>query len=75
MIFTRIIDSTSIFEYKKIPFDGSKPQQNFYLSIDLFDKRKICTVDQIIGDWELRFVGENGEFNKIDFNVLLKCLS
>ncbi|HJM79847.1 MAG TPA: hypothetical protein QF656_04875 [Nitrosopumilus sp.] len=74
MIFTRIIDSTSIFEYKKIPFDGSKPQQNFYLSIDLFDKRKICTVDQIIGDWELRFVGENGEFNKIDFKILDKIM-
>jgi len=69
MVFTKIINSTHIFEYKKINFDGSKPQQNFYLSIDLFDKRGICTKDQLIGDWELRFVGSNNEFTSLDFKV------
>ena len=69
MVFTKIINSTHIFEYKKIGFDGSKPQQNFYLSIDLFDKRGICTKDQLIGDWELRFVGSNSEFASLDFKI------
>ena len=69
MVFTKIINSTHIFEYKKINFDGSKPQQNFYLSIDLFDKRGICTKDQLIGDWELRFVGSNNEFTSLDFKI------
>ena len=69
MVFTKIINSTHIFEYKKIGFDGSKPQQNFYLSIDLFDKRGICTKEQLIGDWELRFVGSNNEFTSLDFKI------
>jgi hypothetical protein len=69
MIFTRIIDDTQIFEYKKIGFDGSKPQQNFYLGIELFEPRGICSVDQLIGNWELRFVGENKEYAYIDFKI------
>jgi len=70
MIFTKIINSTHIFEYKKIQFDGSKPQQNFYLGIHLFELRKICTVDQLIGDWELRFVNESeNQFDKLDFKI------
>ena len=69
MIFTKIINNTHVFEYKKINFDGSKPQQNFYLSFDLFEKRGICTTDQLIGDWELRFVGVNGEYNSLEFKI------
>ena len=56
------------FEYKKIKFDGSKPQQNFYISIDLFDKRGICTTDMLIGDWELIFRGTN--VPSLEFKVL-----
>ena len=70
MIFTKIINSTHIFEYKKIQFDGSTPQQNFYLGIHLFELRKICTVDQLIGDWELRFIDDStGTFDKLDFKI------
>ena len=69
MVFTKIVNSTSIFEYKKISFDGSKPQQNFYISFDLFDKRGICTTDQLIGDWEIKFVGDKGEFESIMFKI------
>jgi len=69
MIFTKIINSTHHWEYKKMSFDGSKPQQNFYLSFDLFEKRGICTVDQLIGDWELRFVNEQGGFDSLDFKI------
>ena len=69
MIFTKIINSTHVFEYKKISFDGSKPQQNFYLSFNLVEQRGICTVDQLIGDWELRFVGVDGKFNSLEFKI------
>ena len=58
MVFAKIFNDTHVFEYKKIPFDFSKPQQNFYISIDLFEKRGICTTEQIIGDWEFRIVDE-----------------
>ena len=70
MIFTKIINSTHIFEYKKINFDGSTPQQNFYLGIHLSEARGICTVDQLLGDWELRFVNDSeGKFDKLDFKI------
>jgi len=70
MVFTKIINSTHIFEYKKITFDGSKPQQNFYIGVHLFELRKICTVDQLLGDWELRFVNDSENvFDKLDFKI------
>ena len=70
MIFTKIINSTHIIEYKKINFDGSKPQQNFYLGINLSTMRGICTVDKLLGDWELRFVNESEiQFDKLDFKI------
>ena len=69
MQIVKIVDSTNIFTYKTINFDGSKPQQNFYISFDLSDMREICTVDQLIGDCEIRFVGDKGEFEKLDFKI------
>ena len=70
MVFTKIVNSTHVFEYKKINFDGSKPQQNFYLGISLIEHRGICTIDQLIGDWELRFVDDSkNKFDKLDFKI------
>jgi len=70
MIFTKIINSTHVLEYKKIQFDGSEPQQNFYLGIHLFELKKICTADQLMGDWELRFVNDyENQFDKLDFKI------
>ena len=70
MIFTKIINSTHVLEYKKMKFDGSKPQQNFYLGIHLFELKKICTADQLMGDWELRFVNDyENQFDKLDFKI------
>ena len=70
MVFTKIVNSTHVIEYKKINFDGSKPQQNFYLGISLSERRGICTADQLIGDWELRFVNDSeGKFDKLDFKI------
>ncbi len=70
MIFTKMVNSTHIFEYEKINFDGSKPQQNFYLGIYLSESRGLCTADQLIGDWQLRFVDDStGTFDKLDFKI------
>ena len=69
MVFTKIINGTHVFEYKKLYFDGSNPQKNFYLGIELFDKRGICTKEQLIGDWELRFIGDNNQFDHLDFKI------
>jgi len=74
MIFTKIINSTHNFEYTKIQFDGSKPQSNFYLGLNINKFMGVCATDMLVGDWELRFVGPNNEFNKLDFKVINKIV-
>ena len=72
MIFTKIINNTHAYEYKKIKFDGSKPQHNFYIGMNLNMPRGLCNVDQLIGNWELRFEGTN--YESIKFKVLDEIL-
>jgi hypothetical protein len=68
MIFSKIINNTHTYDYKKIQFDSSNPQKNFYLGFNLNKNRGICTVDQFVGDWELVFKGT--KFDKININIL-----
>jgi len=72
MIFTKIINDTHTYQYKKIQFDGSKPQYNFYIGMNLNQQRGLCDVDQLIGNWELRFEGTN--YESIKFKVLDQIL-
>ena len=67
MVFYKWVNNTHGYTYKTILFDGSKPQQNLYLSLDLSELRKICTVDMLAGDWELIFEGTN--FESLKFKV------
>jgi hypothetical protein len=73
MVFSKIINITHNHEYKRIVFDGSKPQQNFYLGIHLNEIRGFCTIDSLIGEWELIFEGINSEginFDKTNVDSL-----
>jgi len=73
MIFSKIINSTHTYEYKKFGFDGSKPQQNLYFSMTLNPMRGVCTPDIFVGDWELIFEGTNSKginFDKTNVNSL-----
>jgi hypothetical protein len=72
MIFTKIINNTHTYQYKKIQFDGSKPQYNFYIGLNLNNPRGLCNADQLIGNWELRFEGTN--YESIKFKVLDQIL-
>ena len=67
MTFTKIINSTHVFEYETIRFDGSLPQQNFYLALNLNKFLGICTTDMLIGDWKLIFDGTI--FESLKFKV------
>ena len=67
MIFYKQINNTHSYTYKKIPFDGSKPQQNLYLGFNLSELRGICTVDMLVGNWELVFEGT--DFENLKFKV------
>ena len=72
MVFAKHINSTHMFEYKKIKFDGSKPQQNFYLGFNLNSARGICTTDKLIGEWDVIFRGT--DFTNLEFKVLDKIV-
>ena len=72
MIFTKIINDTNSYNYKKLRFDGSKVQNNFYIGMNLNMPRGLCNVDQLIGNWELRFEGTN--YESIKFKVLDQIL-
>jgi hypothetical protein len=68
MVFSKQINNTHSYTYKKIPFDGSKSQQNFYLGLNLNPVRGVCTIDTFVGDWELIFEGTN--FESLKFKVI-----
>mgnify|MGYP003985309589 FL=1 len=67
MVFYKQMNNTYGYTYKTIPFDGLKPQQNLYLSLDLSELRGICTIDMLTGDWKLIFEGTN--FESLKFKV------
>ena len=72
MIFSKIINDTHSYHYKKIKFDGSKVQNNFYIGMNLNMIRGLCNAEQLIGNWELRFEGTN--YESIKFKVLDEIL-
>ena len=67
MIFVKQINNTHYYEYKKIKFDGSKPQQNFYLGFNLNLARGVCSSDMFVGDWAVIFTGT--DFESLKFKV------
>ena len=67
IVFTKIINSTHNYVYTKMQFDGSKPQQNFYVGLNLNPMLGFCTADMMIGDWKLFFSGTN--FESLKFKV------
>ena len=72
MLFSKIINSTTNQVYKKINFDGSKPQQNFYLSIWPSIPSGFCDKDSLVGEWKVDFVGIDNEslkFKIIDYII------
>ena len=72
MIFSKFVNDTHSYHYKKIQFDGSKPQNNFYIGMNLNMPRGLCNAEQLVGDWELIFEGTN--YESIKFKVLDQIL-
>ena len=67
MRFEKKINSTHNHQYKALQFDGSKVQNNFYLSIYPSIPRGFCTSDSLVGEWELIFDGTPYEKLKFKF--------
>ena len=72
MIFAKIFNATHSQQYKKIDFIGSEKEKNIYFAIYPSLPKQFCTVDDIIGDWEVSFPGSNLE--AIQFKVLDKMI-
>jgi len=70
MIFSKIFNSTHSKIYKTLMFDGEKPQQNSYFSVYPSLPRQFCTVDDIVGDWQVTFEGAN--LKPLEFKIINK---
>ena len=59
--------------YLSIPFDGAdKSAFNYYVEPDLSALKKICTVDELIGDWKIVFRGT--DYPDLEFKVTEEIL-
>jgi len=66
--FLRPINNTHHQAYTKLPFDGMKDQQfNFYLEPRIFEYRGICSMDDVAGNWIVRFSGT--QYEDINFEI------
>ena len=70
--FIKILNSTHHQPYKSIIFDGSKKQNNFYLSIYPSIPKGFCTSDSLVGEWEVIFDGT--PYEKLKFKFLDKMI-
>ena len=71
-IFLRPTNSTNYAPYHTMPFDGSGQRNNYYFTPDLSEFRKICSVDEIIGNWKVVFQGT--EYSDLNFKVSAKIM-
>jgi len=72
VIFFRPINSTHYLPYHTMPFDGSGQRNNYYFTPDLSELRKICSADEIIGNWKVVFQGT--EYSDLNFKVSAKIM-
>ena len=67
--FLRPLNDTHHKIHIKIPFDGmSKERFNYYFEPKLFEFRGICSIDDIAGNWIVKFVGT--QYEDINFEIL-----
>lgn len=67
--FVKPINSTHYKIFQQIPFDGSKKNVfNYYYEPKLSGVLKICSVNEIIGDWQVIFVNTN--YNPLYFKII-----
>ena len=66
--FLRPLNDTHKSVYITIPFDGSNPSFNQYFTPDLSKIKKICSIEDITGEWTAVFQGT--DYDNIEFTVL-----
>ena len=68
VIFLRPVSDTNYAPYHTMPFDGSAQRNNYYFTPDLSKFRKICSTDEIIGNWKVVFQGT--DYPDLKFKVI-----
>ena len=67
--FLRPINDTHHTIYIKIPFDGMKGKSfNYYFEPRLMEYRGLCSMDDIAGNWIVKFLGT--QYEDINFEIL-----
>ena len=67
--FLRPINDTHHKSYIKIPFDGmDKTQFNYYFEPRFQQYRGICSIEDIAGNWIVKFIGT--QYEDINFKIL-----
>jgi len=67
--FLRPINDTHHKSYINMPFNGmDKTRFNYYFEPRLFEYRGICSVDDIAGNWIVKFSGT--QYEDINFEIL-----
>ena len=72
MIFAKVVNSTHDKIYKRIFFDGSKKQNNFYLGFYPAEFKGFCGAKELTGDWKVIFAGT--QFPDLKFKILNQTL-
>ena len=68
-IVFRPLNATHDTEYLSIDFDGSKKNNfNRYFEFKLNELKGICSRNDLIGDWYIKFIGV--EYEDLDFRVI-----
>ena len=72
VVFLRPVNSTHYSPYHTMPFDETGQRNNYYFTPDLSELRKICSADEIIGNWKVVFQGT--EYSDLNFKVSAKIM-
>jgi len=69
VIFFRPLNNTSWTNYMVIDFDGkNKTQYNLYFEPRLSELKKICSTNELVGEWVVKFIGT--EYSDINFKIM-----
>ena len=72
VVVLRPMNSTHHIKYHVMPFDGSAERNNYYFTPDLSELRGICSTDDLIGNWKIKFLGTN--YQELKFTVTEKVI-
>ena len=69
LMFFRPLNNTSWGNYMTIDFDGtSKTQFNLYFEPRLSELKKICSTNELVGEWIVKIIGT--EYSDMKFKIM-----